>query len=108
MYPLGLFAFCSCGPKLFREAASLLFLGAARTPNPVGRGLAPAAASLLSPGAERIPNLVGTGGIRLRMRSTVRSNAKQNYEPILWGRGPTWHTVPFEQNRTAKIFANNF
>ena len=43
MYPLGLCAFCPCGPKLFREAASLLSLGAERIPNSVGRGLAPAA-----------------------------------------------------------------
>ena len=41
----GLCALCTYGPKVFREAASLLFLGAVRMPNSVGRGLAPAAAS---------------------------------------------------------------
>jgi hypothetical protein len=42
MYPLGLCVFCTYGPNAFREAASLLSLGAVRTPNPVGRRLAPA------------------------------------------------------------------
>ena len=45
MYPLRLCAFCPCGPNAVRKAASLLFLGAVRMPNSVGRGLAPAAAS---------------------------------------------------------------
>ena len=61
MYPLGLCAFCPYGPKLFREAASLLSLGTVRTLMPVGEGLAPPAISLLFLCVERKPNLVGTG-----------------------------------------------
>jgi hypothetical protein len=41
MYPLGLCAFCPCGPKVFREAASLLFLGVERKVKVVGEGLGP-------------------------------------------------------------------
>ena len=51
----------SYGPKVVREAASLLSLGAERIPNPVGRGLAPVAASVLSLGAVQTPNPVGEG-----------------------------------------------
>jgi hypothetical protein len=64
MYPLRLCAFCPCGPKLFREAASVLFLGAERKVKPVEEGLAPPVC------AERTPKPVGTGGIRLRMISS--------------------------------------
>ena len=39
MYPLRLCAFCPCGPKLFREAASPLSLGAEIKVKLVGEGL---------------------------------------------------------------------
>ena len=37
--PPGLCAFCTCGTKVVREAASLLFLCVARTLNSVGAGV---------------------------------------------------------------------
>ena len=45
MYPLSLCAFCPYGPKLFREAASLLSLGAEIKVKLVGEGLGPPATS---------------------------------------------------------------
>ena len=39
MYPLGLCAFCPCGPKVVREAASVLSLDTERKVKVVGEGL---------------------------------------------------------------------
>jgi hypothetical protein len=41
MYPLGLCAFCPCGPKVVREAASVLSLDTERKVKVVGEGLGP-------------------------------------------------------------------
>ena len=61
MYPLGLCAFCTYGPKAVREAASVLSLGAERRVKVVGEGLGPPATSRLPFCVERLPNPVGTG-----------------------------------------------
>jgi hypothetical protein len=47
MYPLRLCALCTCGPKVVREAASLLSLGAERKVKVVGEGLRSLANDLL-------------------------------------------------------------
>ena len=63
MYPLGLCVFCTYGPKVVREAASLLSLGAMRTPNFVGRGLVSLRDSALFLGAVGMASQVGWGGV---------------------------------------------